>query len=159
MCGCGHKEPRMPSSWADFECKDRKVSYFVVGGMSGQEAGVQLDCNVQGPRVLRWTEDKSGTRSEDSQALTPGEFNDVWIRIDGVGWHHLGDCAPDLGEDVPVYTFDVANEDDAKTFECDSLDPPFPWNTLVDELNQLAATIKGTQGRNQLDIDDSDLEE
>jgi hypothetical protein len=158
VLGCGgNKDPQVPSSWANFECKDRSAAYDVVGGMQGQEAGVTLDCK-NGPQVVRWVEDKDGTRTEDSAALTPGEFNDVWIRIDGIGWHHLGDCAGDLGADVPVYRFDIADWNGTATFQCDSMDPPFPYNTVVDELNQLAATIRGDRGRNSLDIDDSDLE-
>jgi hypothetical protein len=160
LAGCKKSEPAMPRSWATFECKDRRASYFVVGGMAGQEAGAQMDCNVQGPRVLRWVEDKDGTKTEDSAAITPGEFNDVWTRINGVGWQNLGDCAPDLGNDIPVYTYDIGDWDKQATFECTALDPPFPYNTLIDELNQLAsAKIKGDRGKNQMDIDDSDLED
>lgn len=156
-CG-GSKEATMPSSWADFDCRDRVASYFVVGSMAAAEAGVQLDCNVAGPRVLRWTVDKDGTRVEDSGNVTPGEFDDVWKRIEGVGWRHLDDCPPDLDEGAPVYTFDVKYLDEGATFQCESLRPVYPWNTLVDELDQLAARIQGTRGKNTLEIDDSDLD-
>jgi hypothetical protein len=155
-CG-GNKEPAMPSSWADFDCKGRKVAYFVVGGMAADEAGVTIDCATQGPRVLRWAVEKDGTRTEDSGNITPGEFDDLWKRIEGTGWRHLGDCPPDVDGDVPVYTFDVADHDGAVTFQCDALRPTFPWNTLIDELDQFAATIQGDAGKNTIDVEDEGL--
>lgn len=157
-CG-GREEPRMPSSWANFDCKDRKVSYFVVGGMAAQEAGVTMACAAPaGPRVERYSVDKDGTRTEDSQAISPGEFNDVWTRIDATGWRHLDDCAPDTGADVPVYQFDVSDEEKAATIGCDALRPDFPYNTFIDELDQLAARIQGDAGKNTMDLDDSDID-
>ena len=149
----------MPSSWANFDCKDRKVSYFVVGGMAAQEYGVQIDCAAQGPRVMRWLVDKEGTRTEDSTNLTPGEFEDLWKRIEGIGWRHLDDCAPDEGKDIPVYTFEVANWDNQHTFQCDALRPEFPYITVIDELDEQAARIRGDRGKAQVEVDDSDLEE
>jgi len=155
-CGPKHSD-NSASAWADFDCRDRMASYDVVGGMAGEESGVTLDCNKHGPTVTRWVEAKDGTRDEASANVSPGTFNDVWIRIDGVGWQNLDDCAPDTGADVPVYRFDVTKDDNQKSIECDSVDPPFPYNTFVDELNQLAATIPGDKGKSEMDIDDSDL--
>lgn len=157
-CG-GHDEPRMPSSWANFDCKDRKVSYFVVGGMAAQEAGVEIGCAAPvGPHVLRYTLDADGTRVEDSAAMTPGEFEDVWTQIEGTGWRHLDDCAPDAGDDIPVYQFDVSDWNGSATIGCDSLRPEFPYNTFVDTLDERAALIQGDRGKNQLEVDDSDLD-
>jgi len=159
LAACGGKQEPMPSSWADFDCKDRRVSYFVVGGMAAQEYGVQIDCATQGPRVMRWLVDKEGTRTEGSTNITPGEFNDLWKRIEGIGWRHLKDCAPDQGKDVPVYTFEVAALDEKATFECDALRPEFPYITVIDELDEQAARIKGTRGKAQVEVDDRELEQ
>ncbi len=156
--GCGPKEPRTPSRWADFECKDRKAAYFVVGSMAADEAGVTIEC-AGGPKVTRWTVEKDGTRIEDSAAMSPGEFDDVFLRIDSIGWKNLGDCPPEGGADVPVFTFDLADWNGTATFQCDALNPPYPYNTIVDELDQLAATIRGDRGKNTIDVDDSDLDE
>lgn len=157
-CGGPDKQP-MPSTWANFECKDRSVSYMVVGGMAAQEAGVTVACAApEGPHVMRYTVEKDGTRTEDSAAITPGEFNDLWVAIEGTGWRHLDDCAPDPGTDVPVYQFDVKDENGSMTIGCDSLRPEFPYNTFVDELDQKAATIRGDRGKNTMDIDDSDID-
>ena len=156
--GCGgNKEPEMPSSWANFDCKDRKVSYFVVGSMAADEAGVTIDCATMGPRVLRWAVERDGTRTEDSTNITPGEFDDLWKRIEGTGWRHLEDCPPETDPDVPVYTFDVADHEGAVTFQCEALRPVFPWNTLIDELDQYAARIQGSRGKNTIDVDDEGL--
>lgn len=158
VAGCGGKQDTaMPSSWADFECEGRKVAYFVVGSMAASEAGVTIDCESAGPRVTRWAVEKDGTRVEDSTNLTPGEFDDLWKRVEGTGWRHLGDCPPDSGTDVPVYTFDVADSEGAVTFTCDALRPTFPWNTLIDELDQYAARIEGTRGKNTIDVEDEGL--
>jgi hypothetical protein len=155
--GCGgSKEPRMPSSWANFECKDRALSYMVVGSLAADEAGIQIDCNQTGPRVVRWLVDNDGTRVEDSAAMTPGEFEDVWKRVEGVGWRNLRDCPPE-GGNVPTYQFDVADWDGSASFECEAMRPAFPWITLIDELDQLAARIRGDRSKNQVDVDDSDL--
>ena len=157
-CG-GNKGQKMPSSWANFECNDRKVSYFVVGGMAAQEAGVAMSCAApDGPHVERYAVDTDGARTEASMAISPGEFNDVWTRIDATGWHNLDDCAPDVGSDVPVYQFDVADYSGNKTIGCDALRPDFPYNTFIDELDQLAAQIEGSDGANQMDLDDSDID-
>lgn len=155
--GCGgKKDTRVPSTWANFDCKDRKASYFVVGAMAAPEAGVAIEC-ASGPLVRRWTVDRDGTEVEDSKPLTPGEFEDVWKRIEGVGWRNLDDCPPEGGGDVPVYQFDLADYNGSASFQCDALRPPFPWITLVDELDQLAATIRGDRGKGQLELDDSEL--
>ena len=97
------------------------------------------------------------TKTEASGNITPGEFDDLWKRIEGTGWRHLGDCAPDTGAEVPVYTFDVGDQEQAVTFGCDSLRPEFPWNTIIDELDQFAARIEGDRGKNTIDIEDEGL--
>lgn len=157
-CG-GNDKQRMPSTWANFDCKDRKVSYFVVGGMAAEEAGITIACAApEGPHVMRYTLDKDGTRTEDSAAMTPGEFEDVWTQIEGTGWRHLDDCAPDAGDDVPVYQFDVADWNGSATIGCDALRPEYPYNIFVDTLDERAALIQGNAGKNTIDVDDSDVD-
>jgi hypothetical protein len=147
----------IPSTWANFECRNRQASYYVQGGMRAEEAGVKIDCE-SGPKVTRWLEDK-GNRVEDSTSMTPGEFEDVWKRIDGVGWRHLKDCTPDVGDQaIPIYTFDIAKDDETATFQCEALTPEFPWGSLIQELDQLAATIQGDKGKAQVDIEDEELD-
>ena len=60
---------------------------------------------------------------------------------------------------MPVWTFDLADWNGTATFQCDALNPPYPYNTLVDELDQLAATIRGDRGKNTIEVDDSDIDE
>jgi hypothetical protein len=154
-CG-GQPTSRVPSSWSAFECDGRAISYFVVGSLAADEAGVTVDCAQGGPRVQRWTLGRDGTRVEDSSAMTPGEFQDLWKRVEGSGWRNLRDCPPEDGGNVPVYTFEVTRGDETRSFSCDALRPPFPWGSLVDELDQAAAAIRGTRGKNILELDDDE---
>jgi len=148
---CGPKTPAEPASWANFQCNDRKAAYFVVGSMTGNEAGVELSCAKAGPTISRYTVDKSGTKAEDSRAISPGEFDASWTRIDGAGWRNLGDCAGDKGKNVPVYQFDISDDEGKASFECDALHPDFPYGSIVQELDDLAATIQGDVGKAQGD--------
>ncbi len=146
LAACGAKQTGQTESLDQFDCKDRKAAYFVVGSMAGNEAGVEISCKG-GPRVSRYVVDKGGTKVEDARALTPGEFDDVWRRIDGTGWHHLDDCPGEKGKDIPVYQFDLADWNGSKSFECDSTSPPFPYDSIIQELDQLAASIPGDRGK------------
>jgi hypothetical protein len=148
FAACGAKQTGQTESIDQFQCKDRKAAYFVVGSMTGREAGAEISCKEHGPQITRYVVERDGTKVEDSRAMSPGEFDDVWTRIDGAGWRHLGDCAGEKGKDIPVYTFDLADWEDSKSFECDSTAPPFPYDGIVQELDQLAATIPGDRGAN-----------
>ena len=79
-----------------FDCKDRYVSYMTSHHMSGDEIGVQMDC-TQGPHIKRWKTSREGKRVEDGHPLTPGEFDDIWRQIEGVGWVFLRDCTNGTG--------------------------------------------------------------
>jgi hypothetical protein len=147
IAGCGPKPEAEPASWANFQCNDRKAAYFVVGSMSGKESGVELDCDKSGPRISRYVVDKGGTKAEDARAITPGEFDASWTRIDGAGWRNLGDCSGDKGKNIPVYQFDISDDEGKASFECDALHPGFPYDSIVQELDDLAATIQGDVGR------------
>ncbi|MCA9680496.1 MAG: hypothetical protein H6709_22460 [Kofleriaceae bacterium] len=160
LAACGKPAThRRTSSYANFDCKDRSVLYFVVGSLAAQEAGVSIDCAEAGPRVTRYTLSDDGTRVEDSQELTPGDFDALWKRIDGTGWRNLRDCDAPAGDNEPVYTYEVADWNGRTTFQCDGLHQPFPYSAIVDELDARAAKIRGDRGRNTLDIDDSDLDD
>ena len=138
---------------------DRGAGRIVVGSLAAQEAGVSIDCAEAGPRVTRYTLSDDGTRVEDSQELTPGDFDALWKRIDGTGWRNLRDCDAPAGDNEPVYTYEVADWNGRTTFQCDGLHQPFPYSAIVDELDARAAKIRGDRGRNTLDIDDSDLDD
>ncbi len=155
-CG-GKPAPKRRSSYANFECKERRAMYFAVGTMAAQEAGVSIDCAEVGPRVSRWTLSDEGNRVEDSQDLPPEEFDELWKRIDGAGWRNLKDCADDAGPNEPTYSYEIGDWTHVSTFQCDGLHQPFPYDTIVDELDRRAALIRGSQGRNTLEIDDSEL--
>jgi hypothetical protein len=145
-CGGAQKEQAMREA-QDFACKDRIVSYVVSHHMGGDELGVQMDCAEAGPRIKRWRVDKNGTRQDDAHALTPGEFDKVWREVDGTGWPNLKDCANGTaGKQDPVYVFDIKDDQNQATFQCQSMSMPYPYNGIVDPMDVAAQSGRGQLG-------------
>ncbi|MBX3161449.1 MAG: hypothetical protein KF773_36145 [Deltaproteobacteria bacterium] len=136
-CGASDQE-RARREIQPFKCHDRSVSYTAAKHLAGQELGVLLDCAEAGPRLQRWKMDKSGTRVEDARNMTPREFDDIWRQIDGAGWPNMRDCTGSGKKQDPVYTFDVKDDQNKATFQCQAATMPFPWNTIVDPLDAAA---------------------
>lgn len=145
LAACGGGQHRSTDDALDlFKCKSRSVSYIVTGSIAGDELGVAIDCQDAGPRVRRWRVERDGTREESAKSLTPGEFDDIWQRVDGAGWRNLKDCDQAAGKGDPVYTFDAKDWNGANSFACGGRGAlPFPYGNLVDELDQAAAAITG----------------
>ena len=139
-CGNPHQDTLRQN--ADFDCHDRVASYVVVGSLTAAEVGVQVDCAEKGPRVRRWTVTKDGTRDEYEGSMTVGDFDRMWDKIDGAGWKYLKDCDGTGQPDDPVYSFDVKDWNGSASFECTNAgDLPYPYNTIVDELDFKAARV------------------
>ena len=156
VVACGpSRQQKALAEQEQFDCKDRLVSYVVSGHMGASELGVQMDCS-DGPRIKRWKVDKQGQRVDDARAMTPSEFDRVWREIDGTGWEYLKDCTTGtLGKQDPVYVFDVKDDQNHGTFQCQSLTMPFPYNGIVDPLD-----LASQRGRNQLgDEEPAELKE
>ncbi|HEU0034169.1 MAG TPA: hypothetical protein VFQ53_26255 [Kofleriaceae bacterium] len=148
-CGMSARE-RAAREAQPFECKDRIASYVATHHMAGDELGVQMDCAEAGPRIKRWRTDKTGKRDEDSHPITPGEFDRVWREIDGTGWPNLHDCANGTnGKRDPVYVFDIRDDQNKATFQCQSQSMPYPYNVIVDPLD-----VAAQRGRKQLGDDE-----
>lgn len=152
VCACGASTRKQASIEAqDFTCKDRHVSYMTSHHMSGDEIGVQMDCS-NGPQIKRWKTSRAGKRVEDAHPLTPGEFDDIWRQIDGVGWVFLRDCTNGTGGKTdPIYMFEVKDDQNQTTFQCQSVTMPYPYDAIVNPLDLAAA-----QGRKQLGDDEPD---
>jgi len=146
-CGNPHKDTLAEN--ADFDCHDRTASYVVMGSLTAAEVGVQVDCSVAGPRVVRWTVTRDGNRDEYSGSLGVHEFDRMWEKLEGAGWRYLKDCEGTGQPEDPVYTFDVKDWNGAATFACTNGGPlPFPYNTIVDELDfKAAAAAPKDRGR------------
>jgi hypothetical protein len=142
---CGGRQAQATREMQDFKCKDRGVQYTITGHMSGAELGVQMDCAFEGPRIKRWRVDKQGTRTEDARSMTPGEFDDVWSQIGGIGWENLKNCTNGTeGKNDPLYKWVIKDDQNSNAFECQSVTAPFPYNSLVDPLD-IAAARSGRQ--------------
>jgi hypothetical protein len=149
---CGGAQRQADAEQQQFECRDRVVSYVATHHLAG-EVGVQMDCVEAGPRLKRWRVDKQGTREEDTRGMTPGEFDKVWREIDGSGWAFLKDCENGtLGKHDPVFVFDVKDDEQKGTFQCQSTSMPYPYNTIVDPLD--AAAHKGRKQLGDPEPDD-----
>ncbi len=153
-CGSPHRE--LLEQNADFDCHDRYASYLVSGSLTAAEVGVQVDCTEHGPRVVRWTVTKDGNREEFSGALGVGEFDRMWEKIEGTGWRYLADCDGTGQPADPVYTFDVKDWNGTTSFSCTNEGPlPFPYNTIIDELDFKAAA-HAPKDRSKPDREDLD---
>jgi hypothetical protein len=148
-CGGGQREQSARDAQR-FDCRGRRASYIATHHLAGDEIGVQIDCADAGPRIKRWRSERSGTRQEDARSLTPGEFDKVWREIDGTGWPNLHDCGNGTGgKRDPIYVFDIKDDQNQASFQCQSQSVPYPYNGIVDPLD-LAAQA----GRRQLGDDE-----
>ena len=126
----------------DFECRDRRAEYIVVGGFAAPEAGVRAECEGGIPRLSRWRL-VDGERITDSTELSAEQFEALWIKIDATGWRHLADdCEnPAASPGDPAYTMDVADHALARSFGCSGRTLPFPYDRIVNELDLRAAGL------------------
>jgi hypothetical protein len=147
---CGGQREQIAREAQRFDCRARRASYIVNHHMAGDEIGVQIDCAEAGPRIKRWRSDKQGNRQEDARSLTPGEFDKVWREIDGTGWPNLHDCNNGTGgRQDPIYTFDIKDDQNKASFQCQSQSMPYPYHDIVDPLD-----LASQQGRKQLGDDE-----
>jgi hypothetical protein len=130
-----------------FACRGRIASYAVAHHMAGDQIGVQVDCAEAGPRIKRWRTDVAGNRQEDAHSLTPGEFDNIWKEIDGTGWPNLRDCTNGTGgKQDPIYKFDIKDDQNQASFQCQSQSMPYPYNDIVDPLDLAAQGGRGQLG-------------
>lgn len=145
---CGGRQSQAPEGQGaqPFECKQRYVSYIATNHLGGGEIGVQVDCAEVGPRVKRWRSGRDGNRIEDARGMTPAEFDETWNAVDGSGWAYLKDCENGTaGAHDPIYVFDMHDDEQNNSFQCQSRSMPFPYNTIVDPLD-----VAAQKGREQL---------
>lgn len=154
LAACGNPNKRMLEENADFDCRERTASYVVMGSLTAAEVGVLVDCVEHGPRVVRWTVTKEGNRDEYSGSLGVHEFDRLWEKIDGAGWRFLEDCEGTGQPGDPIFNFDVKDHNQQATFACTHAGPlPYPYNTIVDELDFKAAAA-APKGRDKPDPED-----
>jgi len=156
---CGGARAKAQREAVDFQCRDRLVSYVATHHMGGDEIGVQMDCGEKGPRIKRWRMDKQGHRTNDEHAISPADFDTVWTEIDGTGWPNLHDCGNGTGgEQDPIYTFDIKDDQNTASFQCQSRSMPYPYNDIVDPLDVQAQKNGGqlgdTEPKELKDLDD-----
>lgn len=150
-CACGGAQrDQVAREVQPFNCRNRIASYVVAHHMAGDELGVQIDCAQVGPRIQRWRTDVGGRRDEDARSLTPGEFDTIWTEIDGTGWPNLHDCGNGTGgKQAPIYMFDIKDDQNQASFQCQSQSMPYPYNDIVDPLD-----LAAQHGRRQLGDDE-----
>lgn len=150
-CACGGAQRDQVAREAQpFDCRNRIASYVVAHHMAGDELGVQIDCAQAGPRIQRWRTDVAGNRDEDAHGLTPGQFDKIWKEIDGTGWPNLRDCGNGTaGKQDPIYMFDIKDDQNKASFQCQSQSMPYPYNDIVDPLD-----LAAQDGRRQLGDDE-----
>ena len=74
----------------------------------------------------------------------------MWREIDGTGWPNLKDCGNGTGgKQDPIYTFDIKDDQNKSSFQCQSREMPYPYNTIVDPLD-----MQSQKGGKQLGDDE-----
>lgn len=150
LAACGARQDQADREARQFDCRDRTASYIATKHIAGDEIGVMLDCAENGPRIRRWKTDKDGHRIADERALSPFDFDKTWREIDATGWAYLKDCSNgSLEKSDPVYVFDVKDDMNKASFQCQTREVPYPYNDISDALDLMAA-----QGRGQLGDDE-----
>jgi hypothetical protein len=150
LAACGGRQNQADREARSFECRDRSASYVAIKHIAGEELGVMIDCADAGPRIRRWKIEKSGQRIEDERALSPPDFDKTWREIDATGWSLLKDCSNgSLDKRDPVYVFDIKDDTNKASFQCQTRDVPYPYNDITDTLDLMAS-----QGRKQLGDDE-----
>lgn len=146
-CG-GHQGAAADPSAADFQCRERSISMMTTFS-GGNEHGILMDCKA-GPRIKRWRTEKSGKHDEDVRAIDAAMFDHVWSQIDATGWPNLHDCANgSRGKTDPDYTFDIKDDQNSASFDCQTREMPYPYNGISDPLS-----LTANQGRPQLGDDE-----
>jgi hypothetical protein len=146
---CGGPQGR-GGGGSSFQCKERSASYMATKHISGDEVGILMDCAEAGPRIKRWKQDKMGKRDEDSRFITPVEFEKTWREIAGTGWENLKDCSNGtLEKHDPVYVFDIKDDENKSTFQCQTRDVPYPYFDITNALD-----LAANQGHKQLGDDE-----
>lgn len=149
LAACSGAQRQADREAQQFDCRDRRASYIATKHIGGDEIGVQIDCE-EGPRIKRWKTDKTGKHEEDTRGLTPGDFDKTWREIDATGWPFLTDCTNgSLEKSDPVYVFDIKDDTNKKSFQCQTREVPYPYNDITDALDLMAS-----QGRKQLGDDE-----
>src|SRR5690606_41621608 len=78
---CGGAQRRADQEQQQFDCRERMVSYIATNHIGGDELGVHMDCETNGPRIKRWRMSRDGQRVEDERAITPRAFDKAWKEI------------------------------------------------------------------------------
>ena len=147
LAACGGRQNQANREAIDFDCRDRSASYIATGHIAADEIGVMLDCAEAGPRIRRWKTDKNGQRTADERALSPADFNKTWREIDATGWPNLRDCSNgSLEKTDPVYVFDIKDDTNKASFQCQTREVPYPYNDITDALDLMAAEGRGQLG-------------
>src|SRR6185436_10282502 len=125
LIACSGAQKQADREAQSFSCRERAASYIATKHIASDEIGVLMDCEQAGPRIKRWKTDKAGKHIEDSRALTPADFDKTWKEIDGTGWANLKDCSNgSLEKRDPVYVFDVKDDQNKASFQCQTRDVP-----------------------------------
>jgi hypothetical protein len=149
LAACGGHQHTGGGDSSGFACKDRSASYMATKHISGDEIGVLMDC-AQGPRIKRWRQDKQGKRDEDVRAISPKEFDHTWDQLNGIGWENIHDCANgSLEKRDPVYVFDIKDDQNKASFQCQTREVPYPYFDITNALD-----LAANQGRKQLGDDE-----
>ncbi|MGE5181732.1 MAG: hypothetical protein ACM31C_06705 [Acidobacteriota bacterium] len=150
LAGCGGAPHGSTGGGEAFACRDRSASYMAVKDIGGDERGVLIECADAGPRIKRWRQEKGGKRDEEVRPMSPAQFNKTWDELAGTGWENLKDCDNGtLGKHDPVYVFDIKDDENKASFQCQTREVPYPYFDITNALD-----LAANQGHKQLGDDE-----
>jgi hypothetical protein len=142
IAGCGGAPaPSATEEASPFACNERRAEYVVAGGFGALERGVVIECTETSATLARWRRDQAdGEPQRTTRPLPVPRFESLWAKVQTTGWRNLGDCEnPAAAPGDPLYTFYVSDHIDRASFTCVGKTLPFPYDSLVTELDLAAA--------------------
>ena len=84
-------------------------------------------------------------RDETTSRLSADQFDTLWDQIDSSGWRHVAENCnnPNAKDGDPAYIIEVGDHALTVTLSCDGMTLPFPYDSIVNELDLKAAGISG----------------
>jgi hypothetical protein len=146
LAACGGPQQRAHESSA-FECKGRRASYHVQGGIMGASYDVRLFCDGNQPLAEETRVGKGGVEEKRGARISADTWEAVWKDIEDTGWRMVTDCkAVDMDEKSPFWVFEVGDEDKQISVTCKTATLPYPFDALQNALDKARAELPVKEG-------------
>ncbi len=147
VTACGGTQRHAGGGGADFKCGGRRAEYMESGSIMYAEQGVRMKCEGDVPMVEEYYDSDDGKEKKRSAKIGAGAWNKSWEDLENGGWRRLTDCSnPEAGDKDPIFTFEIADEDKTVTFRCQGKQLPFPFDTVLNALDNAKGELPAEGG-------------